>query len=164
MNSDSGPEPAGGWIEQQTHFFPVRVYYEDTDFSGFVYHASYLKFMERGRSEFLRMCGLGHRNLLDAAEPLFWTVRGISIRYARPARVEDPLLVRTGVFDVTGARMFLRQWIERRAEEMTRADVEVCLVSAAGRPRRIPELIRKQLVFYIRNQDNQMEHKGGLHA
>jgi acyl-CoA thioester hydrolase len=154
MRNDAGSEPAGGWIEDQNHIFPIRVYYEDTDFSGFVYHASYLRFMERGRSEFLRKCGIGHRNLLNAAEPLFWTVRHISITFTRPARVEDALLVRTCVADVTGARIFLQQYVERPGEEMTRADVEVCLINPAGKPRRIPDLIRKQLEFYIKREDN----------
>ena len=74
-------EAGGGQIEGKTHVFPLRVYYEDTDFSGFVYHASYLRFMERGRSEFLRVCGIGHQELLQFAEPLFWTVRSIAIKY-----------------------------------------------------------------------------------
>ena len=152
--NNSGCEPAGGRIEDQSHIFPIRVYYEDTDFSGFVYHASYLRFMERGRSEFLRLCNIGHQSLLNAAEPLFWTVRSISITFTRPARVEDALTVRTNVVDVTGARIFLRQSIERQGEEMTCADVEVCLISAAGRPRRLPDPIRKQMTFYIIVRDN----------
>lgn len=146
--------PPGGWMEDRTHVFPVRVYYEDTDFSGFVYHASYLKFIERGRSEFLRICGIGHRELLNAAEPLFWSVRKIDITYLRPARIEDALTARTEVAGVTGARMLLNQWIERSGEMLTRASVEVCLIGSAGRPRRIPGAIGKQMEFYIRSPDN----------
>ena len=147
--NDRSGEPAGGRLEKTTHVFPLRVYYEDTDFSGFVYHASYLRFMERGRSEFLRICGVGHRDLLSAAEPLFWTVSSISIHFIRPAQVEDPLEVRTSVAGLAGARMFLRQSIERRSEEMTRAEIEVCLINSGGRPRRIPDLIRKPMELYI---------------
>ena len=146
--------PTGGWMEERTHVFPVRVYYEDTDFSGFVYHASYLKFIERGRSEFLRICGLGHRELLNAAEPLFWTVRKIEITYLRPARIEDALTARTQVAGITGARMLLNQWIERSGEMLTRASVEVCLIGSAGRPRRIPDAIREQMEFYLQSSDN----------
>jgi acyl-CoA thioester hydrolase len=146
--------PPGGWMEHRTHVFPVRVYYEDTDFSGFVYHASYLKFIERGRSEFLRICGIGHRELLNAAEPLFWTVRKIEITYLRPARIEDALTARTQVAGVTGARMLLHQWIEHSGEMLTQASVEVCLIGSAGRPRRVPGAIRKQMEFYIQTQDN----------
>jgi acyl-CoA thioester hydrolase len=146
--------PPGGWMEDRTHVFPVRVYYEDTDFSGFVYHASYLKFIERGRSEFLRVCGIGHRELLNAAEPLFWTVRKIEITYLRPARIEDAVTARTQVAGITGARMTLHQWIERSGERLTQASVEVCLIGSAGRPRRMPTAIRKQMEFYIQSSDN----------
>lgn len=146
--------PPIGWMQDRTHVFPVRVYYEDTDFSGFVYHASYLKFIERGRSEFLRICGIGHRELLNAAEPLFWTVRKIGITYLRPARIEDALTARTQVAGITGARMLLHQWIERSAEMLIQASVEVCLIGSAGRPRRIPGAIRKQMEFYVESANN----------
>ncbi len=139
---------SGESLEGKTHVFPVRVYYEDTDFSGFVYHASYLRFMERGRSEFLRTCGIGHHSLLLLPEPLFWTVRSIGIKFIRPARIEDALSVHTRVVQIGGARMVLEQWIERNGAELTRADVEVCLISRAGRPRRIPELVRERMEFY----------------
>jgi acyl-CoA thioester hydrolase len=157
-------EPGGGQIEGKTHVFPLRVYYEDTDFSGFVYHASYLCFMERGRSEFLRVCGIGHQDLLQFAEPLFWTVRSIAIKFIRPARIEDTLSVRTSVAGLTGARMLLEQWISRDQEEMTRAEVEVCLISAAGRPRRIPDAIRQNMEFYIEKLDKPARTNGGLDA
>ena len=147
----SAPEPGIGWLEQNTHVFPVRVYYEDTDFSGFVYHASYLRFMERGRSEFLRWCGIGHQSLLNSPEPRFWTVHAISIEFVRPARVEDALNVRTSVTSISGARILLDQSIARGAERMTSAEVEVCLINSAGRPRRVPEHVRKKLEFYIRS-------------
>lgn len=146
--------PPGGWMEDRTHVFPVRVYYEDTDLSGFVYHASYLKFIERGRSEFLRICGIGHRELLNAAEPMFWTVRKIEITYLRPARIEDVLTARTQVAGITGARMLLHQWIERMGETLTQASVEVCLIGSGGRPRRIPGAIRKQMEIYLESPDN----------
>ena len=149
--TNSEGDPPGGKIDGPTHLFPVRVYYEDTDFSGFVYHANYLRFMERGRSEFLRLCGIGHQLLLAAAEPLFWTVRAISIEYLKPARIEDALQVRTAVSQITGARLLLNQSISRGDESLTHAQVEVCLITGAGRPRRIPEAVRKALEFYIPN-------------
>lgn len=154
-------EPPGGRIEGRVHIFPLRVYYEDTDFSGFVYHAGYLRFMERGRSEFLRMSGIGHQQLLNAADPMFWTVRKIAITYLRPAHIEDALQVHSGVAALSGARMLLDQWMTRGAERLTEAVVEVCLISAAGRPRRIPDAIRKAMEFYIRTQDNPAIHMEG---
>lgn len=143
-----------GEIRDGRHHMQVRVYYEDTDFSGFVYHASYLKFIERGRSEFLRICGIGHRELLNADEPLFWAVRNIEITFLRPARIEDAITARTQVAGITGARMFLNQSIERSGEMLTQAAVEVCLIGAGGRPRRIPATIRKQMEFYVHRPDN----------
>lgn len=151
-------------MEGKTYVFPLRVYYEDTDFSGFVYHASYLRFMERSRSEFLRVCGIGHQELLQFAEPLFWTVRSIAIKFIRPARIENALSVCTSVAGLTGARMLLEQWICREQEEMTRAQVEVCLISAAGRPRRIPDAIRQRMEFYIEKGDNPRRTEGRLDA
>ena len=157
-------EPGGGQMEGRTYVFPLRVYYEDTDFSGFVYHASYLRFMERSRSEFLRVCGIGHQELLQFAEPLFWTVRSIAIKFIRPARIENALSVCTSVAGLTGARMLLEQWICREQEEMTRAQVDVCLISAAGRPRRIPDAIRQRMEFYIEKGDNPRRTEGRLDA
>ena len=152
-------ELSGGRIEGQVHVFPVRVYYEDTDFSGFVYHANYLKFIERGRSEFLRICGIGHQQLLRLNEPLFWTLRTLTATFIRPARIEDSLHIRTAVAELGGARMLLRQWIMRDREKLLEAAVEVCLINAAGRPRRVPGLIRRELEMYIRTRDNHANHE-----
>src|SRR5437868_22805 len=92
-------EPGGGWLEGRAHVFPVRVYYEDTDFSGVVYHANYLRFMERGRSEFLRLVGAGHGGMLGSPEPLVWAVRRMNVDFLKPARMEDALTVRTEVLE-----------------------------------------------------------------
>jgi acyl-CoA thioester hydrolase len=142
-------EPTGGWFEGKTHVFPVRVYYEDTDFSGFVYHASYLRFMERGRSEFLRLAGAGHSGMLEAAEPLVWVVRRMDIGFLKPARMEQILCVRTGVLQLAGARMRLDQAVMRGEEALVKADVEVCIVTLDGRPRRVPDFTRKTLEFFL---------------
>jgi acyl-CoA thioester hydrolase len=110
-----------------------------------VYHASYLRFMERGRSEFLRVSGLRHQGMLTAREPLVWVVRRLTIEYVRPARVDDALRVRTRVEGVTGARLKLAQSVLREAEELVAAVVEVCVVTLDGRLRRVPDDIRKKL-------------------
>jgi acyl-CoA thioester hydrolase len=138
-------EPTGGWFEAGAHVLPLRVYYEDTDFSGVVYHASYLRFMERGRSEFLRLSGLRHQGMLTAEEPLVWVVRRLSIEYIKPARVDDSLRIRTRVEEVTGARLKLAQTVLREAEELVAAVVEVCVVTLDGRLKRVPDDIRKKL-------------------
>jgi acyl-CoA thioester hydrolase len=138
-------EPTSGWFEAGAHVLPLRVYYEDTDFSGVVYHASYLRFMERGRSEFLRVSGLRHQGMLTAEEPLVWVVRRLTIEYVRPARVDDSLRIRTRVEGVTGARLKLAQSVLREAEELVAAVVEVCVVTLDGRLKRVPDDIRKKL-------------------
>src|SRR5437016_5228945 len=116
-----------GEIRDGRHHMQVRVYYEDTDFSGVVYHASYLRFMERGRSEFLRALDAGHGGMFAADEPLVWAVRRMSIDFSRPARLEDALEIRTVALHLAGARMQLEQRIYRRGEELVNAAVEVCV-------------------------------------
>jgi acyl-CoA thioester hydrolase len=142
-------EPSGGWFEGKAHVFPVRVYYEDTDLSGFVYHASYLRFMERGRSEFLRLAGAGHAGMMEAPEPLVWVVRRMDIGFLKPARIEQALMVHTGVLELGGARMRLDQAVLRGEEALVKAEVEVCIVTLDGRPRRVPDSTRKKLEFFL---------------
>jgi acyl-CoA thioester hydrolase len=149
LSAPSTPEPPGGWFEGRTHVFPVRVYYEDTDFSGVVYHANYLRFMERGRSEFLRLAGAGHQGMLEGSEPLVWAVRRMSIDFAKPARMEEALTVRTTVLELAGARMRLDQAVLRGAETLVKAEVEVCVITLDGRPRRVPDSTRKKLEFFL---------------
>jgi acyl-CoA thioester hydrolase len=141
--------PASGWFEDKAFVFPVRIYYEDTDLSGVVYHAGYLRFMERGRSEFLRSAGLRHRGMLEAEEPLVWAVRRLAIDYFRPARVDEAVTVRTEVHEVTGARMRLRQSVRRDDMRLVEAEVEVCVITLDGKPRRIPAPIHEALNAYI---------------
>ncbi len=137
--------PASGWFEETTFVFPIRVYYEDTDLSGVVYHATFLRFMERGRSEFLRSAGVRHQGMLDADEPLVWAIRRVSIEYRKPARVDEALEVRTKVDDLSGVRMRLNQEVRRGDELLTSAEVEACVVTLDGNPRRIPGPVAKKL-------------------
>lgn len=118
--------------------FSVRVYYEDTDFSGVVYHAAYLKFFERARTEALRACGIDHSALLARPEPIVFAVRQMTIDWLAPARIDDQLDVITTFKDVRGARMFLDQEIDRDTTRLARARVEAAVMTLAGRPRRLP--------------------------
>jgi len=140
--------PAAGWFEGQSFFFPIRVYYEDTDFSGVVYHASYLRFMERGRSEFLRAAGVPHEAILKSDDPHFWVVRRMKIEFLRPARVDEPLVVRTKVLELGGARMRLDQAVCRGTEVLASAEVEVCIIGRDGKLRRVPAAMRRSLETY----------------
>jgi acyl-CoA thioester hydrolase len=144
-------EPSGGWFEGTTHVFPVRVYYEDTDFSGVVYHANYLRFMERGRSEFLRLSGAGHQGMLAGAEPLVWAVRRMTTDFRKPARMEEALTLRTMVLELAGARMRLDQAVLRGSDVLVQAEVEVCTITLDGRPRRVPDSTRKKLEFFLKS-------------
>ena len=122
----------------QLFTLPVRVYYEDTDFSGVVYHANHLKFFERGRSDALRQCGVTHTDLLAREEPLAFAVRKMNTEWLVPARIDDALEVRTRFVSVKGARMFLAQEIWRGDDLIARADVEAVCMALSGRPRRVP--------------------------
>lgn len=126
---------------------PVRIYYEDTDFSGVVYHARYLHFFERGRTEALRECGVHHSELLARDEPLALAVRKMTTEWITPARIDDLLEVRTKIVAIRGARMTLDQEIRRDETPIARADVEAACMNLEGRPRRIPSALLAQLQF-----------------
>lgn len=116
----------------------VRVYYEDTDFSGVVYHARYLHFFERGRTEALRACDISHTELLTRPEPLAFAVRKMTTEWISPARIDDLLDVTTRFIEVKGARMLIAQEISRGETPIARADVEAACMNLDGRPRRLP--------------------------
>jgi acyl-CoA thioester hydrolase len=105
--------------------------------------------MERGRSEFLRAAGLRHQGMLEAEEPLVWAVRRLTIDYAKPARVDEAVTVKTEVREVTGVRMRLRQSLWRGSDRLTEAEVEVCVITLEGRPRRIPSPIAAALQAFL---------------
>ncbi|RYC33083.1 tol-pal system-associated acyl-CoA thioesterase [Lichenibacterium minor] len=119
------------------HRFPVRVYYEDTDFSGVVYHAGYLRFLERGRTEMLRDLGVDQASLFGAEPPLGFAVARLEIDFRRPARMDDLLEVETRVADVGGASLTMAQRITRGGDPLVDATVRVAAVSR-GRAVRLP--------------------------
>jgi len=134
-----------GEIRDGRHVMSVRVYYEDTDFSGMVYHASYLRFMERGRTNYLRLLGADQRALFEETEkeaPGFaFVVRSMQIEFRKAARMDDVLEVITAPQEVRGASITLDQRIMRGEEVLIEARVQVAFVSG-GRARRIPEALR----------------------
>jgi acyl-CoA thioester hydrolase len=130
-----------GWSEGGRHVLPVRVYYEDTDFSGVVYHASYLRFLERGRTDFLRLAGVDQSTLHAAGEGLIFAVRRMTIDFLKPARMDDVLFVETFTQEVRGASLVVAQAIRRGDEMLLTADVRVAALSG-GRPARIPDELR----------------------
>ena len=123
-----------------THALSLRVYYEDTDFSGRVYHASYLRFMERGRTEWLRELGLGHRQLAGETGLVF-AVRSLSIDYRAPALMDDWLKVVTNLATMRGASFDFDQSIYRDDRQLASARIKVvCLRN--DKPARIPDALR----------------------
>jgi acyl-CoA thioester hydrolase len=137
--------PLDGEIRDGRHVMPVRVYYEDTDFTGIVYHANYLRFMERGRTNYLRLIGAGHRALFEAAEreaPGFaFVVRAMTVEFLKAARMDDILAITTAPEEIKGASMILRQTVTREAEVLVEASVRVAFVSG-GRARPMPKPLR----------------------
>ena len=143
-------EPPGlGRFDGKTHILPIRVYYEDTDLSGVVYHANYLRYMERGRTEFFRLAGVSKMASLDDAEPTAWTLRHASLEFHRPARLEDQLEVRSTCPLLTGARMQAHQKIYCGDTLLVSGKVEACMMTLSGKPRRIPSSVREKLLPYL---------------
>jgi len=134
-----------GHFEGKVHILPIRIYYEDTDLSGVVYHANYLRFMERGRSEFFRSVGIARLAQLEAPEPTAWTLRKIELEYVRPARLDDLIDVYTRATALTGTRMTAEQNIFCKGALLTRGRVEACIMTLEGKPRRIPQSVRDKL-------------------
>ncbi len=130
----------------EPHRFAVRVYYEDTDFSGVVYHANYLRYLERGRTEMLRDRGIGQADLFAGAggESFGFAVAGMEIAFRRPARMDDILDVETEVLSVGGATLRLRQRLFRDAELLVEALVRIATLSR-GRAARLPPAIAAKL-------------------
>jgi acyl-CoA thioester hydrolase len=142
-------EPTAGYLDGREHLLPVRVYYEDTDFTGVVYHANYLRYFERGRSDFLRLAGVSHTELRDRPEPLAFVVRKIEVTFTRPARVDDALVVHTAYRRAEGPRIFVSQAIARGVESLCRAEVEVCCIRLDGRPVKPPADIVARLAKWF---------------
>jgi acyl-CoA thioester hydrolase len=130
------------------HVLPIRVYFEDTDFSGLVYHASYLRWCERGRSDFLRLLGNDHRALSEGGagqEPAAFVVRRMMLEYLKPARIDEVLEVETRVVAATAATLVLSQTVRRDGVRLCAAEVTVVLVSAAGRVLRLSTALKRAL-------------------
>ena len=142
------PDLAGRLVQDahgQHHVMAVRVYFEDTDAGGVAYHASYIRWCERGRSDFLRLLGNDHHALLqggDGREPAAFVVRRMSLEFLRPARIDEVLEVTTRVKLVTAATLTLEQTIAREGSAIFAAEVMVVLVSQSGKPQRLTEHLR----------------------
>lgn len=148
MSSEHWPDLAGRIIRDengQWHVLPVRVYFEDTDAGGVVYHASYIRFCERGRTDFLRLLGTDARRMIDGSdsrEPAAFVVRRMNCDFLRPARMDDLLEVETRVKALGGASVTLLQAISIDGRRIFEAEVTVVLVSISGKPLRLSDAVR----------------------
>ncbi len=123
---------------------PIRVYYEDTDMAGIVYYANYFRFIERGRSEWVREVGLD-QNVMKERDGIVFAVRRVEADYLGAAKLDDELVVQTRVKSVTGARMIMEQWVKRGDEVLFEALVTVVCMTEGGAPVRLPSVVRQRL-------------------
>jgi len=145
------PEPTAGVFSGREHQLPVRIYYEDTDFSGIVYHANYLRYFERGRSDFFRLVGISHTELAEA-DTAFAIIR-MELDFKRSARVDDALVVRTLYDQVKGPRLFVSQTITRGNEVICQAQGIAVCISLDGRPRRPTAQMLAQLAPWLEDAE-----------
>ncbi len=140
-----------GRLEEGGHVLPVRVYYEDTDFTGLVYHGAYVRFFERARSDFLRLIGIHHKELADGTHgaSLAFAVRTMTLDFRKPARIDDILDVRTSLTELKGARVRLDQRIFRGEDLLVSAAFTVAVITAQGRPARLPRNLADKLLAHV---------------
>lgn len=127
-----------------THQLPIRVYYEDTDMAGIVYHANYLRYIERARSEWVRELGIDQREMKEA-DGLVFVVRRVEADYLSPARLDDLLTVETETVQLTGVRWILEQKVKRGEDVLFQALVTVVTMTDTGHPTRMPAIIRQRV-------------------
>jgi len=131
------------------HWKEIRVYYEDTDFTGMVYHANYLRFFERGRSDFLRDAGVSHTSLLEREDPAAFTLTKVEVEYKKAAKVDDMLRIATRYTGVKGVRILFEQTCYRGEEIVAKAKIEAVMIHTDGRPRRPIEQIGDILSGFV---------------
>ena len=137
MDEAKPPAPPSGIFQGSLHLFPVRVYYEDTDVSGMVYHANYLRWFERARSDLLRLLGIEQGQALDEGLGNY-TVAEVNIRYLAPARLDDAVTIATSALELGAASVRLRQRVLKGEDLLADGVVRVGFISPEGRPRRQP--------------------------
>ena len=143
--------PPGGRLDGTAHYFPVRVYYEDTDLSGIVYHANYLKWFERARSDFLRLLGIDQRAVQEAGEGTF-AVAEVTIRYFAPAKFDDAVIVESRATELRAASCRLHQRAWRGDDLLAEQTVRVGFIGADGKPKRQPEAWRAAFTTLMEDQ------------
>jgi acyl-CoA thioester hydrolase len=142
------PLDAQNFDAGRQHWLAVRVYYEDTDFTGMVYHANYLRFFERGRSDHLRDAGVSHQSLLAREDPAAFTLTNVNVTYRKPGKVDDLLHIRTRYLGMDGPRIRFSQACLRGTELLAEAEITAVMIHADGRLRRPIKEISEHLEAY----------------
>ncbi len=134
-----------GMVLGKRHWFAIRVFYEDTDAAGIVYYANYLKFVERARTEMMRLLGFEHSQIRDT-DGINWTVRRCTIDYRKPAKLDDQILVESGIVQLGGASLNIEQIVRNvHGVVLASAVLKLACMHANGRPARLPQGLRKRL-------------------
>ena len=141
-------QPFAGVFDGKTHVYPIRVYFEDTDAMGVVYHSTYLNFAERARTEMSRMMGWGHSEGFNKSGEVF-AAHKISTHFVQSACLDDALLVYSSIQTCSAARLVFKQEIWRGDQVLTKLNVELACLGASGKPTRIPATLKETLESYI---------------
>jgi acyl-CoA thioester hydrolase len=145
------PNPPGGVLDGPRHLYAVRVYYEDTDLSGITYHANYLRWFERARSDLLRLLKIDQRAAIEAGEGA-WAVAEVNLKYLRPARLDDDIVITTTCTDLGAASCWMHQIAARGGEALCEASLRVGFITPQGRPRRQPAEWQAAFRNFMNNQ------------
>lgn len=140
-----------GIIKNNTHFFQVRVFYEDTDFTGIVYHANYLKFAERGRTNFLRLLGINHSELMNDKEPKYFVVYTMNTKFLGSSTIDDLLEVRSNFIGIEGVRLKINQDIFNGEKKVFSSDIEFALLNKNAKPLKFPNDMKMRIKKYLEN-------------
>lgn len=138
-----------GYFDGKDYVLPIRIYYEDTDLSGVVYHVNYLRYMDRSRSEFLHTIGIFKLSPYEGTESIVWTVGKVELQYFHPARLGDLIEVHTKVKTLTGARIVIEHTIFLSGILLTRGLIEICTVTLCGKLRRISQEVRNKVLPFL---------------
>lgn len=146
------PHPPGGILDGARHLYAVRVYYEDTDLSGITYHANYLRWFERARSDLLRLLGIDQRAAIEAGEGAY-ALSEVNLRYLRPAKLEDDVVIETRCTELGAASCRMHQIARRNEEVLCEAGLRVGFITLDGRPRRQPPEWRVAFQNFMNKDD-----------
>jgi acyl-CoA thioester hydrolase len=138
-----------GTIKQKTHFFQIRVFYEDTDFTGIVYHANYLKFVERGRTNFLRLLGINHSELINSNELKYFVVYKMNSKFLGTSTIDDILEVRSILIGIEGVRLKIDQDIYKGEKKVFSANIELVLLDKNSKPMKFPDDMKLKIKKYL---------------